>query len=313
LQSWRFARLLELAPDDRVWGAFPFFWTAGFAMVMGATLAAGACLVLQEYFEPGEALRLLERERVTIAHAWPHQLAEMENHADWAKVDLASLRKIDATAAFARHPTVDVKEPWVPRPAYGLSETFTIVTSWDCGLLPGNQARIVDGEIRVKGPTLMKGYWKVPPTETFDANGFFATGDAGYIDAEGRLHWTGRLTELIKTAGANVSPIEIETALFEHPDLAAAAVVGIPDATFGEVVVLCAVPHPGHRVDEAAIRSYLLTRLASYKVPRHVVAVAESELVLTGSAKIRTEALRRLVLDRLANQSSPTALTPPTR
>jgi len=323
LQSWRFARHLCLDPTVRVWSAFPFFWTAGFCMVMGATLAAGGCLVLQELFEPGEALALMESERVTSPHAWTHQLAALESHPDWPRHDLSTLRHVISFTSLGRHPTVHVEDVWSPRAAYGLTETFTIVSSLPAdtsparrdghegAILPGNVVRIVDsetgepqppgmpGEIRVKGPTLMKGYLKVAPEDVFDIDGFFATGDAGFVDDDGMLHWTGRTNDLIKTGGANVSPVEIETELLRHPGLKSALAVGVPHDTLGEVVVVCAVAHPGRGVDEDDVRAFLRGRLASYKIPRHVLFFDDDDLVLTGNAKIRTEDLRRLAADRL--------------
>jgi acyl-CoA synthetase (AMP-forming)/AMP-acid ligase II len=318
LQAWRFARLLCLEPGVRTWSAFPFFWTAGFNMVMGATLAAGGCLVLQEHFEPGEALRLLEVERVTSPHAWPHQLAQLESHPDWETRDLSSLRHVEAFTSFGRHKTVSVDDGWSPRAAYGATETATIISALRANappeerddnhgeILPGNAMRIIDpatgdalgvgqsGEIVVKGPTLMKGYVKAAPEDCFDADGFFVTGDAGFVDERGRLHWTGRTNDLIKTGGANVSPVEIEETLLRHPGLKAALAVGVPHPTLGEMVVVCAVAHDGHTVDEDDVRAFLRGRLASYKIPRRVVFVADGDLTLTGTAKIRTDELRVL-------------------
>jgi fatty-acyl-CoA synthase len=323
LQSWRFAQQLRLDPTVRVWSAFPFFWTAGFCMVLGATLAAGGCLILQETFEPGEALSLLESERVTSPHAWPHQLAALESHPRWLDTDLSSLRHVVAFTSFGRHPTVGVGDVWSPRAAYGLTETFTIISSSpsdtppaerdgnEGAILPGNVVRIVDretgellpagmpGEIRAKGPTLMKGYLKVAPEDVFDTDGFFPTGDAGFVDADGKLHWAGRTNDLIKTGGANVSPVEIETELLHHPDLKSAQAVGVAHETLGEVVVVCAVAQPGRDVDEAGVRAFLRGKIASYKIPRHVLFFDESELVMTGNAKIRSEDLRRLAAERL--------------
>lgn len=327
LQSWRFAQQLRLDPTVRVWSAFPFFWTAGFCMVMGATLAAGGCLVLQELFTPAAALALIESERVTSPHAWPHQLAAMEDDPAWLDTDLSSLRHVVSFTSFGRHPTVKVEEEWSPRAAYGLTETFTIISSFPSDtpeserqgnegpILPGNSVRIVDretgeplpvgssGEIRVKGPTLMKGYLKVAPEDVFDTDGFFATGDAGLVDDQGRLHWLGRTDDLIKTGGANVSPVEIENELLHHPDLHSALAVGVKHDTLGEVVVVCAVAHPGRDVDEAGVREFLRGRLASYKIPRHVLFFEESDLVLTGNAKIRVEELRQLATARLAEHA----------
>jgi len=328
IQSWRFARHLGLEPSARVWSAFPFFWTAGFCMVMGATLAAGGCLVLQELFEAGEALRLLEAERVTTPHAWAHQLAALESHPDWLRRDLSSLRQVESFTSLGRHPKVHVDDAWSPRSAYGLTETFTIISSMPADtpapdreghegfVLPGNSVRIVDvatgtaqpagapGEIRVKGPTLMKGYLKVAPEEVFDADGFFPTGDAGFVDDAGHLHWVGRTSDLIKTGGANVSPVEIEHELLRHPGLHSALAVGVPHPTLGQIVVVCAVAQPGAELDEDGVREFLRGKIASYKLPRRVLFFGEDELVLTGNSKIRADDLRRLAADRLAHSEN---------
>jgi fatty-acyl-CoA synthase len=323
LQSWRFAQQLRLDPSVRVWSAFPFFWSAGFVMVMGATLAAGGCLVLQEHFEPGEALRLLEAERVTSPHAWAHQFAELEDHPAWATADLSAIRHCEAFTSFGRHPSVHVDDRWSPRAAYGLSESCTIISSLPAdtpreirersqgAILPGNAVRIVDrdtgvelavdtiGEITVKGTTLMLGYMRALPEQCFDDDGFFHTGDAGYVDDDACLHWTGRITEMIKTGGANVSPVEIEETLLRHPGLWTARAVGIPDEKLGEMVVVCAVAHDGVVVDESDVRGFLRGRIAAYKIPRRVLFFDEHELSLTGNAKIRAEDLRKLAIDRL--------------
>jgi fatty-acyl-CoA synthase len=216
-----------------------------------------------------------------------------------------------------------VEDAWSPRAAYGLSETCTIISSLPCdtpreirersqgAILPGNLVRIVDrdkgdalpvdaiGEITVKGPTLMVGYVKKLPEECFDEDGFFHTGDAGYVDGDGYLHWTGRMTDMIKTGGANVSPVEIEETLLRHPGLKAALAIGIPDAKLGEMVVLCAVAHDGVSVDGDDVRGFLRGRVASYKIPRRVLFFDEDELSLTGNAKIRSDELRKLAMQRL--------------
>ncbi len=324
LQSWRFVQHLRVDPTRRVWSAFPFFWTAGYCMVMGGTLAAGACLVLQELFEAGDALALLESERVTTPHAWPHQLAALESHPDYARRDLSAVDQVDSFTSIGRHPSVKADDSFSPRAAYGLTETFTIISSSPADtpaalreghegtILPGNIVRIVDastgedqpvgapGEIRVKGPTLMKGYVKVAPEEVFDTEGFFATGDAGFVDDEGRLHWVGRTSDLIKTGGANVSPVEIDNELLRHPGLHSALAVGVAHPTLGEMVVVCAVAQPGSDVDEDDVRDFLRGRIASYKLPRRVLFFAEEELTLTGNAKIRADELRKLAAERLA-------------
>jgi fatty-acyl-CoA synthase len=324
LQAWRYVRHLRLDQEVRSWTAFPFFWSAGFAMGMGGTLAAGGCLVLQEYFEPGEALRLFEAERVTTPNAWPHQIAQLVDHPDWETRDLSSLRHVDPGTALARHKTVHLEQDWSARSAYGVTETFTIITSVPADtdpeirercqgkILPGNIVRILHpqtgeplpageiGEIATKGPTLMKGYWKTPPERTFDEDGFYRTGDAGWVDPDGTFHWTGRTSDMIKTGGANVSPVEIETELLRHPGLKTSVAVGVPHETLGEMVVVCAVPHDRVAVDEENVRTFLRGRIASYKIPRRVLFFREDELSLTGNQKIRTEDLRALASARLA-------------
>jgi acyl-CoA synthetase (AMP-forming)/AMP-acid ligase II len=327
IQSWRFAELLGLGPDDRVWTAQPFFWTAGLAMSLGATLAAGASLHLQESFDPEAALACFEAERITTVHAWPHQEKALAEHPDAARRDLSSVRKLRATSPLAKLAGIE-KDEWGPDAAYGLSETFTIVTALPAAapaerrrachgaVLPGNVVRILDpesgrelprgeaGEIAVQGPTLMRGYAKVEPELVFDAEGFFRTQDGGWLDEAGELHWTGRLSNLVKTGGANVSPVEVESALASHPDLRAALAVGVPHPTLGEALVLCAVPREGARPDEAEIRGFLATRLAAYKVPRRVLFFGAGELAYTGSQKIQLGPLREAALRRLAGEGA---------
>ncbi|HEY2430898.1 MAG TPA: AMP-binding protein [Acidimicrobiales bacterium] len=328
LQSWRFVRHLGIEADDRVWSPYPLFWSAGFSMVMGATLAAGGCLVLQERFEAAESLALLEEERITTPFAWPHQVADLEDHPDWARRDLSALRHVESFTGWGRHPSVKVGDVWSPRAAYGLTETFTILSSLPAGtplearadsqgpVLPGMHVRIVDphtgrpqgagadGGIAVKGTCLMKGYVKVGPEECFDLDGFFHTGDAGFVDEHGLLHWTGRTDDLIKSAGANVSPVEIETVLLEHPGLKAAVAVAVPHSTLGQMVVLAAVAHDGASITEADVQEFLRGRIASYKIPRRVLFFVEADLVQTGNAKIKTAELRSLAVARLAAEAA---------
>ena len=178
--------------------------------------------------------------------------------------------------------------------------------------LPGNVVKIVDpltghvvplgqqGEIGIKGPTLMLGYLGVPLDDTLDDEGFFRTGDGGSLDAQGRLHWQGRLNDIIKTGGANVSPIEVDDILQTMPGVKIAKTVGVPDELLGELVVSCIVPQDGVALEEAMVRDFARARLASYKVPRRVLMMTEAELETTGSAKVRTADLRKAAATRIA-------------
>jgi fatty-acyl-CoA synthase len=325
IQLWRFRRMYGFSPDDRVrgWTANGFFWSGNFTMVLGSTLASGGALVLQSTFDAAEALELMQAERVNFPFAWPHQWTQLEGAPNWGQVDLSSVRFADFKTPIAHHPTVS-GEWYEPGHAYGNTETFTLTTGYPANTapevhadsfgvaLPGVTLKITDplsggivprgeaGEISVKGPTLMLGYLGTPLDETLDAEGFFPTGDGGYLDDAGRLYWQGRLTDIIKTGGANVSPREVDEALIAHSGVKVAQTVGVPHQTLGEVVVSCVVPHDDVILDAEQLLAFLRQRLASYKVPRHVLFFGEDEVALTGNAKIKARELRELAAKRLA-------------
>jgi fatty-acyl-CoA synthase len=145
----------------------------------------------------------------------------------------------------------------------------------------------------------MLGYLGIPRDETLDADGFFHTGDGGYLDEAGRLFWEGRLSDIIKTGGANVSPREIDALLADYPGVKLSQTVGVPHETLGELVVSCIVPHEGASIEETAIRAFARERLASYKVPRRVLFFRDDELEMTGTDKVKAGALRQLAVERL--------------
>ncbi|MCH2172069.1 acyl--CoA ligase [Myxococcota bacterium] len=325
IQSYRLANYMRLGPEDRVFTAQPFFWTAGIAWSLGATLAAGGRVLLQETFRPGDALDLIETQRATVVHAWPHQEKLLAEHETIEERDLSSLEKIEFTSLLA--PIAGLSQDnWGAYSSYGTTETFTPAAMLPSDTpaeirhrthgrpLPGMQIRVIEpdtgealgpessGEITVKGISLMRSYYKVAPEHCFDDLGFFRTQDGGRIDEEGYLHWTGRLSDMIKTGGANVSPLEIEIALTDCPGLRAGLAVGVPHPSLGEVLVLCALPIQEMISDEETIRSYLRERISSYKVPRHILFFEENEIEFTGNQKIQMAPLRKKVLQRLCSE-----------
>jgi len=327
IQLWRMRRQQGLHEDVRCWTANGFFWSGNFAMVIGGTLAAGGALVLQRTFQPEEALELMAAERANFPFAWPHQWAQLVAAANWSKVDLSALRYVDVDSSLARHPTVRTR--WIePRHCYGNTETFTLSTGYPAntsretagnshGLpLPGNSLKIVDplsgsavpvgerGEIAIKGATLMLGYLGVPLDETLDDEGYFRTGDGGHVDLAGRLYWEGRLNDIIKTGGANVSPLEIDAVIQDFPGVKVTQTVGVPHESLGELVVSCVVPHQGVTLTEQAVQAFAREKLASYKVPRRVLFFTEGDLQLTGSAKVKTADLRKRAATMLADDRS---------
>jgi fatty-acyl-CoA synthase len=318
LSARRIAECLGTTPDDAWWGHMPLFWSGGFVLGALETLAGGGRIVLQEEVDAGAALELLDAERCTIMAGW-HQAQPLLDHPDWGKRRLA-LRK------GSNHPLAErlMGADHLAVGMYGMSETATCVACarWDDPPavrretfgrpLAGMDVRIVDpdtgrtvppgetGEIRVNGPTLMEGYYRVPRAETFDHEGFFRTGDLGFFDADGCLHFATRLKDVIKTAGVNVAAIEVEEALARHPAVKAAHVVGVPDTARGENVAAFVVLHDGAAADADALRGFCRERLASYKVPRHVFVIGEGDVPRTGTGKIEKPALRRMAQARLA-------------
>jgi fatty-acyl-CoA synthase len=324
-QFWLLADVFRRRGDSRVWAPLPLFWTAGLTTALGPTLAGGGCVVLQETFEAGEALRLLARERVTEPYTLPHQAAALVEHPDWEATDLSSLREVYGKSVFTRHPRVEGDPTWTMPIGFGMSETCAIVLThrWSNTraemqastgrLMPGVRLRVLDpdtrrplgvdedGELALAGPTVLDHYLGMTREETLVADGFLPTGDVGYVDAGGEVHWTGRRTEVIKTAGANVSPAELEFALRAHRGLKRTKVVGLPDDRLGEVVVLCAEPAEGAAPTAEELVGFLAERVASYKLPRHVVFFGPGEMPTTASdTKLRDDELIAMVAERLA-------------
>lgn len=331
LQSWLHADIFRRTPDSRVWAPLPIFWTAGLTTAVGPTLAGGGCVVLQETFDAGHALRLLERERVTEPYTLPHQATALVEHPDWETTDLSSLREVYGKSVFTRHPTVEGDTTWTMPIAYGMSETCASVVShrWSTTreemkastgvLLPGVRLRVVDpqtgaalgpgqdGELAVAGPTVIDRYVGKTREESFDADGFLRTGDAGYVDGDGAVHWTGRRTEMIKTAGANVSPAELEFTLRACPAVRRAKVIGLPDDRLGEIVTLCVEPVDGADPTAQELQAFLAERVARYKVPRHVLFFAPGEIPTTSSdTKVRDDELIAIARRRLTDNAQET-------
>ncbi|MCK9564029.1 MAG: acyl--CoA ligase [Bacteroidales bacterium] len=310
----------------RVWTANGFFWSGNFAMAIGSALSTGGTLVLQSIFDAPKALELMGRERVNTPLAMPHQWGRIAEVPGFRDMDLSHLHYLDGTFWGLDNPTLPTtfRQPQ----AFGCTETLTINTT-TCfdeagktrreghGLpMQGNTLKIVDplsgatlprgerGEIAVKGPTLMMGYLGKTPDQCFDDEGFFHTGDGGFVDDSGWLFWEGRLTDIIKTGGANVSPQEVDEVIVTHPAVKATQTVGLPHDNLGEMVVSCLVLHEGMDIEPEAFRHFLKERLASYKVPREILVLGDEELALTASGnKIKAAAVREIAAARLAMQT----------
>jgi fatty-acyl-CoA synthase len=259
---------------------------------------------------------LIEREQCSLIYGTPNMIQALAEHPEREKFDLSSLRSgatLGTPEQVMRAVTLGANRICS---IYGLTETYgnCHVTDADdplelrlrsCGRpLPGVSQRIVDpetglemsagqvGEIRVKG-YVTKGYYKdAEQTErAFDEDGYFRTGDLGYVDDNGNLFYRGRIKELIKTGGINVSPAEVEAVIMAHPDVAYAVVTGVPHPTRDEVLGALVVPKHEGGLTEEVVKAYCRTQLAVYKVPAYVVFCSERDLPLTTTGKIQKNLL----------------------
>lgn len=328
IQWWRWPWLFAMKEPVRSWTGNGFFWSGNVSMVVGSAFSTGGAVVLQRYFEEEEALRLIEAERIGFINGRPHQWVRLQQAANWAQSDLSSLKYIPRGELIWQHPTVATQ--WRVPMSFGATETMTICTGLPADTppadyldsmgkpLPGNTLKIVEpltgatlpvgeiGEMCIKGPTLMSGYLGKAPELCFDAEGFYHSGDGGRVDAEGRFFWEGRLTDMIKTGGANVAPLEVDEAIQKVPGVKRSQTVGVPDDLLGEMVVSCVVPADGAVLSDAEIVAHLKRGIASFKIPRRILFFTDEDFTgigaLTGNEKIQAGKLRELAAARLAGE-----------
>jgi fatty-acyl-CoA synthase len=319
--GWRIGECQMLDESDIAWFYFPLFFSAGCINVMLGTLSHGAAMILQPSFEPGPALELIEREKASAWHLWPHTLKELTQHPDWQTRDHSTLHK--GTAPFDILVGSPPKDGLGGVNMYGMTETCTAfsctpaddplkIRLTTCGpLLPDCEMKIVDpetgerlpqgreaqeGEICVKGPAVLRRYYKVDPAETFDAEGFFHTGDLGHIDEDARVHFNQRIKDMIKTGGINVSPAEIEAKLVQLAWVDAAYAFPIPAGDKGEAVGAALVVTADQEPTDAELLDYFKEALSGYKRPRGTLLLREEQVPMTGSGKVQKVQLRARLL-----------------
>lgn len=311
----------KLRADDRLYTPMPLFWVGGLHTGLLACMDAGACLLCDESFDPERALDLLERERATLVLGWPYHGKALAEHPSFAARDLSSLRDGARNALPPAHSAA--RDPELRPNWLGMTETFGPHCAGEMdGLLPPSlrgsfgtplpdaEHRVIDpesgetlprgeeGEICVRGAALMQGLYKVEREQTFEPDGFYRTGDRGWFDDEGHLHFVGRAGDVIKTSGANVAPREVELVLESFPDVKEAHVVGLPDDVRGEIVAAAVVSCEGASVDTDALLAHARAELASFKVPRHIFVMKKSDLPETSTGKIQKGRLRELLQKR---------------
>ena len=324
INNIQFVACIRMQPSDRLMIFLPFYHIYG-TMLMGSAVYTGATSVLMERFEPVECLQLVERHGVTLFFVVPPVLLMLSNWPELGKYNLSSLRVTMVGAApvapelarrFKQLTGVPVLQGYGMTEASPLThvnpvhdERINVVES--AGLLAHDtEHRVVDietgehtlapgdvGEICIRGPQVMQGYWKAPEaTAAAIRGGWYYSGDIGCVDERGYLYIRDRKKEMIKFKGFGIAPAEIEALLVEHPAIADAAVIGKPDPEAGEIPKAFVVKKPGHDLAAGDVVAFVKGRLANYKVPGEVEFV--TAIPKTPSGKILRRVLKEQELGK---------------
>jgi acyl-CoA synthetase (AMP-forming)/AMP-acid ligase II len=317
------SHIAGLSEGDRYLVVNPFFHTFGYKAGILACLMRGATIVPQAVFDPEEAMRTVEAERISVLPGPPTVYQSLLDHPSRREHDLSSLRLAVTGAAMVPEELVrrmhdDLGFDTVLT-AYGLTESTGVVTMCRPGdpleviastsgrAIPGVEVRVVaddganaapgsPGEVLVRGFTVTAGYVDDPEAtaEAVDADGWLHTGDVGVLDEAGNLRITDRKKDMFIVGGFNVYPAEVEQALLRHPSVAQVAVVGVPDPRLGEVGRAYVVAGAGAGGPDLAgeLLRWAQAEMANYKVPRSVVVV--ESLPTNASGKVLKTELRRL-------------------
>ncbi len=303
---------------DRLLSAMPMFHVGGSVCALLGAITLGYTLYLDPVFDPAQTLEVIERESITTYVGLESMFISLRNHPDFTKRSRSSLHK-GWTAGTSSLLRMVVEEIGIKRicPLYGLSEGSPNVTIADWRdpyekrlhtmgrPQPDVEVRILStetgrtapigqvGEICFRGYNVMKGYYKDPEgtARAIDAEGWFHTGDLGWMDNDGYLTWTGRLKDTLRVGGENISALEVENLLGGHPAVLSAIVIGVPDERLGEVPFAYIQLKADQKVTPEEIVAYCKERVSGFKVPRHVRFV--EQFPMTGSGKIQKYEMKK--------------------
>jgi fatty-acyl-CoA synthase len=291
---------MDSLEDDVSLNSAPLFHIGGLNVTTLVTLMKGSHLILHEQFAPDAFFDDVARYRVTTHFAVPAMLLFLSQHERFEGTDLSSLRSIIVGGAPVPEPLLRryIARGVTLHQGYGLTETSPMVTfltpEWalkklgsagrtplltQIRLLQGDGTIVseprVRGEICVRGPNVMLGYWRQPEetAKAIDADGWFHTGDVGECDEDGFLYVCDRVKDMVITGGENVYPAEVESVLYRHPAIAEVAVIGAPDDKWGEAVVAVVVLKPESSLTLEELRAFAEDSLAHYKLPRRLCFV----------------------------------------
>lgn len=325
-KAWDIGTPVDMSAKDRFYLAIPMFGSMASMNGVYPVWIRGGGVVLADRFDAEQAMRDWQDERCSVTHLLPPMITALLEHPKRKDYDLSSMRIAmvlsndqDVLLKVAR----DLAIPGMMT-GYGLTESTTVLTRnrWDDPLearidnqgkpLPDVEIRIVDpqtgwdmpieesGEIWARSYCIMKGYYNKPveTAKAIDGDGWFHSGDQGYLRKDGRLVFEGRIGDGYKTKGFNVSPAEIETLLRKHPGIANAAVVGLPHPELGDMGVAFVIPKPGKKFAESELLGFARDNLASFKVPQHVILV-ETFPLTSGTDKVQKFKLREMASEML--------------
>ena len=293
--------LFDPSENDVIFGGLPLFHIFGQTACMNVAVAVGGEITLLPRFDPAKALEIVERDGVSIFMGVPTMYAAMLHAPERESADVSSLKLCVSGGAALPMEILTAFEKEFGCPViegYGLSETSPVASfgRLDMERKPGTigtpiegvEMRIVDeegkvlgvgdvGEVQIKGPNVMKGYWNMPEAtaKAIDPDGWFSSGDMATVDEDGYYKIVDRKKEMILRGGYNVYPREIEEVLYEIPAVAEAAVMGIPHDDLGEEIVAVVSFKEGQSATDEEIQAFAREQVAAYKYPRHVVILDE--------------------------------------
>ena len=326
---------MAVTERDTIMSYLPLFHAFGYSEAALMSMVTGARQVLTETFDPGEVLDLIEREGGTIAHGFEAHMQGLCDAQEAKPRNLSTLRTGLFAAGMHSATPVAYRGERVLHPLKALS-AFGMTEVWVGACLsaldddsphrlessgypaPGYELKVVDpdtgavlpdgvpGELRVRGYALMRGYYKKPKetADSYDADGWFRTGDMAERAADGYFRFLGRFKDMLKVGGENVDPMEVEGLLLTHPAIQQTAVVGLPDARLAEVAVAFVERKPQAELDEATVIAFCRGKVASFKIPRHVVFIDAFPMTASGKIRkveLREEAKRLLLPDAAAS------------
>ena len=308
LGTLRLVEAWEFTAADVLLHALPLFHVHGLFMALNTVLASGASMLFLPRFDTDELLRLLPQASVLMGV--PTFFARLLRHPGFTRESAATIRVfISGSAPLLpeTHREFTARSGQAILERYGMTETLVIASNplhatrkpGSVGPpLPGVEVRIAGGDrigmIEVRGASIFQGYWNAPEKTAADHrdDGFFITGDLGYLDSDGYLHIVGRAKDLIITGGFNVYPVEVEECIDALPGVVESAVIGLPHADFGEAVTAVVVLLAGSVLSEQELLNALKQRLAKFKLPKRVLFVVE--LPRNAMGKVQKQVLRTL-------------------